>query len=241
MKKAYISRFISNFIRAIALVLCAIMCMGCFIACSEGSNKNEDGRDKDISSNVDSVHDSWESVLDAFLNAVEKGDTDTLLSLIAPAVSDTMRTPPNSVVHEDILEYCTEYDKSEFNSWNLASLKIYGKRIILTENVYEEAGSAEYYGDPSDYEYFTGHANNLDKYYFEELKESATANIEDAVIVIVEIDLEYYGIRLAYNDINGDNPIDEFIFIKQGGEWYLGYGGGELFHVIYDIFWDHAG
>ena len=59
--------------------------------------------------------------------------------------------------------------------------------------------------------------------------------------MIVEIDLEYYGIRLAYNDINGDNPIDEFIFIKQGGEWYLGYGGGELFHVIYDIFWDHAG
>ena len=97
MKKAYISRFISNFIRAIALVLCAIMCMSCFIACSEGSNKNEDGRDKDISSNVDSVHDSWESVLDAFLNAVEKGDSDTLLSLIAPAVSDTMRTPPNSV------------------------------------------------------------------------------------------------------------------------------------------------
>ena len=93
----------------------------------------------------------------------------------------------------------------------------------------------------SDFEYYYDHANSLDKYYFEELKESATANIEDAVIVIVEIDLEYYGVRLAYNDINGDNPIDEFTFIKQGGEWYLGYGGGELFHVIDDISWDHAG
>ena len=202
----------SNFTRVIALVLCTIMCMVCFIACSEGSKKTEDGQKKDINGGGDAGHDSWESVLDAFLNAIENGDSEALISLIAPMVSDAIKADPYSDDY-DMLGYCTGVNKSEFKRFDLSSLKIYDRRILSTENVYEE--------------------------YENEF--AAYSDVEDAVIVVVEIDLEYYGVRLAYNDINGDNPIDEFTFIKQGGEWYLGYGGGELFDVIYDIFWDHAG
>lgn len=215
MKKAYISRFISNFIRAIALVLCAIMCMGCFIACSEGSNKNEDGRDKDISSNVDSVHDSWESVLDAFLNAVEKGDSNAISSIIAPLVVDKMRTDPeNYSSYEDEFEWSTGVSRSYFDSYDLSSLKIYGKRILSTENIYEELMEMAV-----------------------DSESDAYAGVEDAVFVTLLIDLEYYGVRIDF-----DHPEcceDEYCFVKQSGKWYIYEGGSCLLYTIDDINCSH--
>lgn len=205
----------SNFTRVIALVLCTIMCMVCFIACSEGSNKNKDGRDKDISSNVDSVHDSWESVLDAFLNAVEKGDTNAISSIIAPLVVDKMRTDPeNYSSYEDEFEWSTGVSRSYIDSYDLSSLKIYGKRILSTENIYEELMEMAVNSESAAY-----------------------AGVEDAVFVTVLIDLEYYGVRIDF-----DHPEcreDEYCFVKQSGKWYIYEGGSCLLDTIDDINCSH--
>lgn len=218
MKESYEhSKLVSNLLRAVALILSTMMCIVNFIACSAGNRDTINSSNNDVNNEVSNTneagYDSWESVLDAFLTAVENGDSNTLMSLIAPMVRDVMRDDTYSDEYDE-LGYCTTVNKTEFDSYDLSSLKIYDRRIISVANIHEESKEMAL-------------NDGIDAY----------ASVEDTIMVVVMIDLEYYDVRFDYD--HGECPEDEFIFIKQEGKWYLSYGGAVLFDLIDDMSWDH--
>ena len=227
MKESYEhSKLVSNLLRAVALILSTMMCIVNFIACSAGNRDTINSSNNDVNNEVSNTneagYDSWESVLDAFLTAVENGDSNAISSLIAPLIVDKMKSDPeNYSGYEDEFEWCTGVSKAEFKSFKLSSFKIYNSQLLSTENIYDML-----YDMLADSE--------SDVY----------SGLEDAIYICLLIDFEYCGVRIDFHDeyIEGDDYVEdakycdeEFCFVKQNGKWYLYEGGGKLFFLIDQI------